>query len=177
MNKLFFTIFITLANHAAAYPIVVQCRGPGSASDDLVYDTFFKSYVSDNGGVFDLSGDGFAQNGDYDIGNRFDGVEYNAPLTKDSRGRALSVDISGALLPEGRNIDVVLDLSEPQTKVDIEFTREDGKSVLSHLSCTTTLPQVCHTVRRCRDHCHPMAGCNTICENQQVCKPGEFAGE
>lgn len=177
MNKIFFTIFVLIAANASADSIRVQCRGPGASSDRFIYDAIVNTSVNDNGGTFSLNADGRGPGGQYDIGNRFQGLEYNSYLKKDDRGRPLSIDINGALLPGNRSIELVLDLTRPNTQAELEFMREDGNSVFARINCTTSLPQSCRTIEKCRKHCHPMVGCDYICRDETTCTPGKFASE
>ena len=177
MKSFIYGFGLVLSAIASAAPIQVECQGSGAAADRFVYQANFRSNVDDGRGSFSLNADGRGPGGQYDIDNRFSSVPFVFRVKRDNRGRPLETKIRGEVLPDRRSIEIALDLSRPKSEAELEFTRRDGSSVFAQISCTTTLPQVCRTEHKCWRHCHPMIGCEPICQDRTVCERGKFASE
>lgn len=151
------------------------CRGSSFTEDGLVYENiyFLIGFNSDQGN-FDLSADGHNDNHEYDIKNRFSDVPFVGSVTKNSSGRVVSAKMSGNHLPDGRRIEAVIDISRAKTKSKITIERTNGLLIKSLLSCETTLQPICRTENKCHPHCHPMVGCEDICQTHTICVPQKF---
>ncbi len=155
---IFCSLFVLFSWEGHAETIQVQCRGAGASSDRFVYDAILNSSIGDVNGLLSLSADGRGPNNQFEIGNRFQGIQFASNLKRDERGRPLKVSLSGPLLPDKRAIEIILDLSRFNSRAELQFERTDGEMVFANLTCTTTLPQVCKTESKCSKHCHPMIG-------------------
>ena len=171
------SLFLIYGSSAVASSVKVSCRGGGASQDRFVYNAIFSSSISDESLVFNLHADGRGPGGQYDINNRFKNIRLNTQMKKDHRGRPLSIEINGTILPDNREIDLILDLSRPKSMAELELMREDNSFIFANLSCETKLPQKCRNAPRCWRHCHPMIGCERRCEDRRACEPGKYAYE
>ena len=151
------------------------CRGSSFTEDGFEYENILlETRFNDNQGTFNLNADGKNSKHEYDINNRFSNLPFTGEFTKNNSGRIIRADLSGKHLPGERGIYIRLDLSRPETKSKLTLERKDGVLIKSLLSCQTRLAPVCREVRKCWRHCHPMVGCDPICDTRTVCEPQKF---
>lgn len=156
--------FLLYGTGVLASSVNANCHGGGASEDRFVYDVTFNSNIFDDSVAFDLEADGRGPGLRRDRGNRFDNIQLSAQMIRDHRGRPLNVQISGGMPPHDREIELSLDLSQPKNFAELELMRKDSLFIYGYLSCEIKLPEECRIFRDCRRRCHPMVGCEYICE-------------